>query len=83
MNRYGYYQPETLDEAFRLKKTILESLYISGGTDLMVRIKKRELRPRALISLRSIPTFLGSKRQDNPYRSDDLYQRRFKKLSAA
>jgi len=59
MNRYGYYQPETLDEAFRLKKTIPESLYISGGTDLMVRIKKRELRPRALISLRSIHNFSG------------------------
>ena len=61
MNRYGYYQPETLDEAFRLKKTIPESIYISGGTDLMVRIKKRELRPRALISLRSIPNFSGIK----------------------
>lgn len=61
MSRYGYYQPESLDEAFRLKKTIPESLYISGGTDLMVRIKKRELRPRALISLRSIPNLSGIK----------------------
>jgi carbon-monoxide dehydrogenase medium subunit len=59
MSRYDYYQPESLDEAFRLKKTIPESLYISGGTDLMVRIKKRELRPRALISLRSIPNLSG------------------------
>jgi carbon-monoxide dehydrogenase medium subunit len=64
MNRYGYYQPETLDEAFRLKKNIPESLYISGGTDLMVRIKKRELRPRALISLRSIPNFSGIKNSE-------------------
>jgi len=61
MSRYDYHQPESLDEAFRLKKTIPESLYISGGTDLMVRIKKRELRPRALISLRSIPNLSGIK----------------------
>lgn len=55
MSQYDYYQPETLEEAFRLKKNISDSFYISGGTDLMVRIKKRELHPRALISLRSIP----------------------------
>ena len=55
MSLYGYYQPESLEEALRLKKTIADSLFISGGTDLMVRIKKRELNPSALISLRSIP----------------------------
>jgi carbon-monoxide dehydrogenase medium subunit len=60
MSCYDYYQPESLDEAFRLKKTIPESFYISGGTDLMVRIKKRELYPRALISLRSIPNLSGA-----------------------
>jgi carbon-monoxide dehydrogenase medium subunit len=59
MNRYDYHQPDTLEEAFRLKKTIPDSLFISGGTDLMVRIKKRELSPRALISLRSIPGLSG------------------------
>jgi carbon-monoxide dehydrogenase medium subunit len=55
MSRYDYYQPESLEEAFRLKKTIPDSVYISGGTELMVRINKKELHPRALISLRSIP----------------------------
>jgi carbon-monoxide dehydrogenase medium subunit len=55
VNRYDYYQPRSLDEAFRLKKSIPKSLYVSGGTDLIVRIKNKELHPRALISLRSIP----------------------------
>ncbi len=59
MSRYDYHQPESLEEAFELKKSIPESLYISGGTDLMVRIKKKELRPTALISLRSIPGLSG------------------------
>lgn len=59
MSRYEYYQPDTLEEAFRLKKTIPDSLFISGGTDLMVRIKKKELCPYALISLRSVPGLSG------------------------
>ncbi len=59
MSRYDYYQPESLEEAIRLKKTISDSLFISGGTDLMVRINKKELRPSALISLRSIPELSG------------------------
>jgi carbon-monoxide dehydrogenase medium subunit len=61
MIHYDYYRPRSLDEAFRLKSTIPGSLYISGGTDLMVRIKKRELRPSALISLRSIIDICGVK----------------------
>jgi CO/xanthine dehydrogenase FAD-binding subunit len=61
MSWYDYYQPETLEKALSLKKTIPDSFYMSGGTDLMVRIKKRELRPRALISLRSIPHLSGVK----------------------
>jgi carbon-monoxide dehydrogenase medium subunit len=59
MNRFDYHQPRSLEEAFRLKKSIPGSLYISGGTDLMVRIKKKELRLRSLISLRSIPNLSG------------------------
>jgi len=58
---YDYHQPQSLEEAFQLKKTIPGSHYISGGTDLMVRIKNRELCPRVLISLRSIPKISGVK----------------------
>jgi CO/xanthine dehydrogenase FAD-binding subunit len=35
------------------------SLYISGGTDLLVRIKSNQLSPQALISLRSIKSLVG------------------------
>jgi CO/xanthine dehydrogenase FAD-binding subunit len=61
MSHYDYYQPKTLEEVLRLKKNVPDSFYLSGGTDLMVRIKKRELRPCALISLRSIPNLSGVK----------------------
>lgn len=61
MTHYDYYLPHSLDEAFQLKRKTIDSVYISGGTDLMVRIKKGELRPSALISLRSISDICGVK----------------------
>ena len=64
MTWYDYYQPGSLDEAFLLKKSIPASLFISGGTDLIVRIKKKEMDPQALISLRSIPELSGIKNGD-------------------
>jgi len=61
MISYDYHQPQSLKEAFQLKNSIPESLYVAGGTDLMVRIKSRELHPPALISLRSIQNLFGVK----------------------
>ena len=55
MRRFDYLRPKSLKEALQLKKTIVGAKYISGGTDLIVQIKNRELQPSALISLRSIP----------------------------
>jgi carbon-monoxide dehydrogenase medium subunit len=55
MRRFDYLRPKSLKEALQLKKNIAGAKYISGGTDLIVQIKNRELQPPALISLRSIP----------------------------
>ncbi len=55
MRHFDYLRPKSLKEALQLKKTIADARFISGGTDLIVQIKKRELQPQALISLRSIP----------------------------
>jgi len=55
MKRFDYFRPKSLKEASKLKKTIAGTKFISGGTDLIVQIKNRELQPPALISLRSIP----------------------------
>jgi carbon-monoxide dehydrogenase medium subunit len=55
MKRFDYLRPKALKEALQLKKTIVGAKFISGGTDLLVQIKNRELQPSALISLRSIP----------------------------
>jgi carbon-monoxide dehydrogenase medium subunit len=55
MRRFSYHKPKTIEEALRLKKEKGDAAYIAGGTDVMVQIKNRELRPSALISLRNIP----------------------------
>jgi len=55
MNRFKYYKPLSLEEAWELKKKMPGSLFIAGGTDVLVGIKNNEIHPQALISLRSIP----------------------------
>ena len=55
MIRFDYFKPYSLEEAFTLKRRHPESRYVAGGTDIMVQIKNREIRPSALISLRNIP----------------------------
>lgn len=55
MKPFFYHKPQTIEDALRLKNEIRDAVYIAGGTDVMVKIKKREIRPSALISLRNIP----------------------------
>lgn len=55
MRHFDYLRPKSLKEALQQKKIIAGAKFISGGTDLLVQIKNRELQPPALISLRSIP----------------------------
>lgn len=55
MKHFKYYKPLSLEEAWELKKKIPGSLFIAGGTDMLVGIKNNEIHPQALISLRSIP----------------------------
>ncbi len=61
MNHFHYFKPQSLEEAWDLGKKFQEARYIAGGTDLMVQVKNRELKPSvsALISLRSIPGLSG------------------------
>jgi len=59
MMRLEYHRPRSLTEARRLKQELAGSSYVAGGTDLLIRVKKRACSPRALISLRSIPELVG------------------------
>jgi len=59
MTRFDYHKPKTLHEALRLKKEIPGSAFVAGGTDAMVKIKNKAMRPSALISLRAVPELQG------------------------
>jgi len=51
-----YFRPRSIGEAIALcQKLGEEARYIAGGTDVIVKIKDRLVRPHALISLKSIP----------------------------
>jgi CO/xanthine dehydrogenase FAD-binding subunit len=51
-----YLRPKTTHEAIVLSQQYgREARYIAGGTDVIVKIKDRQIRPEVLISLRSIP----------------------------
>ncbi len=64
MRRFEYYKPCSLEEAWELKAKTPDSLFIAGGTDVLVSIKNDECRPKALISLRSIPGLTGIETDD-------------------
>lgn len=51
-----YYRPRSIEEAISLCQRLgRETRYIAGGTDLMVKIKDKQVRPQYLISLKNIP----------------------------
>ena len=54
--KFEYCAPKTIDEACLLLSQHKEQAkVIAGGTDLLVQMKHKEVRPRYLINLRSIP----------------------------
>jgi CO/xanthine dehydrogenase FAD-binding subunit len=59
MTRYDYFRPSSLSEALELKAEVGDARFIAGGTDIMIRIRGKEVRPAALISLRNIPEIAG------------------------
>ena len=59
MTGYAYLKPGSIAEVFRLKEDMPEARFVGGGTDIMVKIKNREMSPSTLISLRSVPELQG------------------------
>jgi CO/xanthine dehydrogenase FAD-binding subunit len=54
LKTYEYHKPHTVEEALNLMKTLDEGAYIAGGTDVMVLVRQGKLRPRHMVSLRTI-----------------------------
>ena len=56
MNNFRYFSPRNLNEALALLEELGENAFImAGGTDLLIRVKKREINPVCIIDLKRIP----------------------------
>ena len=53
--KFKYFKPSTIGEALTLKKVYSKGIFVSGGTDVFVLIKKGVIKPDTLISLKNIP----------------------------
>jgi carbon-monoxide dehydrogenase medium subunit len=59
MNQHPYLRPGSLDELWPLLAAHPEARVIAGGTDVMVQLHSRVIRPCPLISLRALPGLDG------------------------
>lgn len=55
LSKFEYYAPETVEEACALLEKKAEGAYLmAGGTDLLVKINQRALKPKAIIGLKKV-----------------------------
>ncbi|MCP4666395.1 MAG: xanthine dehydrogenase family protein subunit M [Deltaproteobacteria bacterium] len=60
MNKFDYFQPESLKEAYRLMEKLEgRARYIAGGTDIIWRMKQGVIQADALVSLRGVASLKG------------------------
>jgi CO/xanthine dehydrogenase FAD-binding subunit len=59
MRHFDYFRPASLGEAWDFMRTTPGARYVAGATDILVKIRNREVRTPALVSLRSIPQLAG------------------------
>jgi carbon-monoxide dehydrogenase medium subunit len=91
MFRYEYYRPATIQEALGLMERFNgDAVYIAGGTDVMVLMRQKKLRPKALISLRNIKELIrkeeltiGAGVTHREIQQDDAIRKRFSALHDA
>ena len=59
---FEYYQPRTLPEAMNFLEKSAPGMHIlAGGTDLMVWVKQKTIRPRAVLDIKTIKELYGLK----------------------
>ncbi len=55
LSKFDYYAPETIDEACRIAAELGEgAMFMAGGTDLLVKMKRKFLVPKAIIDIKKI-----------------------------
>ncbi len=91
MVRYEYYRPATIQEALGLMERFNgDAVYIAGGTDVMVLMRQKKLKPKALISLKDIEELsrkagltIGAGVTIRELQHDDAIRKRFSALHDA
>jgi 4-hydroxybenzoyl-CoA reductase subunit beta len=60
LSRFTYLAPGSLEEAMRVRsENGSETVFMAGGTDLLVNIKQRVTTPRFVIGIRNLPELQG------------------------
>ena len=68
MQPFELIRPTSLAEALaRFQEADGEAVYLSGGTDLLVKYRHGKIGPRAVISLRGIPGLDGIREEDDRF----------------
>jgi len=56
LRAFDYFAPTTLDQAISLLSQYNgQAMPLAGGTDLLIRMKRRQWKPRALVNLKRVP----------------------------
>jgi len=65
---FGYARPVSLEETFALLGATPDARVLCGGTDLIVALRKRRIRPSLVIDIKNVPELSGIAETDGTLR---------------
>lgn len=68
MASFGYARPVSLEETFALLGATPDARVLCGGTDLIVALRKRRIRPSLVIDIKNVPELSGIAETDGTLR---------------
>ena len=68
MHQFEYRRPTSIVEAFSAKACVPEAIFVAGGSDIFLLLKKNIITPDCLVSLRSVTELSGISQTENQVR---------------
>lgn len=59
MQCFEYWKADSLQEAYKLCSVSKDSVFMAGGTDILVRVKEKSIRPEQVVDLKGISGISG------------------------